>query len=168
MLGARSPYCQAADEPRKFFRLRSLTADDLADLVIIEIKSEGPSKPQPSGQTLVPLEVVICNQGHRSAQAFQIIAEARFLFPSVQEFVPFLLQGQEGGQPFTTGFLEPGENTRITGFLQFDTSAQGQRIEVTVEADSCVGDSSLPDWCRVPELDEGNNRSTIEFIFPRD
>lgn len=73
---------------------------------------------------------------------------------------PFTVSGQaDNWYPYSTAALGIGHEVAFTGIVSLPITLQGQTITLSVLADSCNGDQSMPAYCRVTEGDENNNES---------
>jgi hypothetical protein len=150
--------------------LSGFGAVDLPDLLIRDLRLNGDPVLGPNGEILVPVLVVVANEGDVAAVPFKVAAEytsasLRVSGPFLAFFQPEETESVVGGDgfAFTTDELSwiPGENEiPITGMVVFSESRQGDEVEIFAVADSCAGEEFVPDECRVSEFDENNNRSS--------
>lgn len=130
----------------------------LPDLVVSYFDHDGPARSDAEG-VLVPAVLEIANRGGAPAEPFkvaiQVEARGRAAAP-----VPFRVSGQEDAWFPFAGPLPPGETLQLRGEILVPPEwydAEGARL--VAEADSTVGDEFVPEYGRVQESDEGNNRS---------
>jgi hypothetical protein len=149
--------------------LSGFGAVDLPDLVVRDIQLNGVPVVGAKGEVLVPVLMVVANEGDVPAVPFKVAVEYTSAFvrlggPFLVFFQPEETESVVGGDgfAFTTEELSwiPGENELlITGMAVFSESRQGDEVEIFAVADSCAGEEFVPDECRVAEFDEENNRS---------
>jgi hypothetical protein len=155
--------------------LSGFGAVDLPDLVVRDLRLNGDPVLGPEGEILVPVLMVVANEGDVPAVPFKVAVE----FTSARLGGPFLAFFQpeeterisgEDGYAFTTEELSwiPGENeTLITGMVVFSESRQGDEVDIFAVADSCAGEEFVPEECRVAEFDEDNNESSrVKVTLP--
>jgi len=125
----------------------------------------------------IPYSVRVYNKGGSPAGIFKVAVRYKFmLLPTVLDdkvtaegVVPFTVPGQHSAKfPFTSGPLAAGSDVTFTGNLSFptfydksfDEETPDARIIFEAYADSTAGDgTSVPDYGRVVESDENNNKS---------
>jgi hypothetical protein len=69
---------------------------------------------------------------------------------------------------FTTADLSAAEGENevvIAGTVVLSRALQGTEVELFAKADSCAEEETLPEECRVPELNEMNNES-VRLVIP--
>jgi hypothetical protein len=138
------------------------------DLVVTSIVRRGAPRVETSGTAevvKVPLRVVVTNRG---------TVPATPLFKTSADFVrqgggsyavAFTVRGSRDiWCPWTTRPLAAGESVTFQGDLGFGPSDRHSTVVVSVVADSCMGDEFTPDYCRVQEGNETNNRSSSVSI----
>jgi len=158
--GATSPHCEPTDaKGHKFYRLRPIGEKDLADIVVTSAVSEGDVIRDAAGRFRIPFEVTIANRGYQAADSFKLAVTYPSPRGGVAAVAGFQVPGQGRNYPFTPGVLDAGAEITFTGFLLFPEALKGEKVEVTVEADSCFAEEFQPAECRVPEIDEKNNFS---------
>jgi len=126
----------------------------------------------------IPYSVRVYNKGGSPAGIFKVAVMYKFmLLPTVladkvtarEGVVPFTVPGQHSAKfPFTSGPLNAGSDVTFTGNLSFpifydksfDEETPDARLIFEAYADSTEGDgNSVPDYGRVLESDENNNKS---------
>ena len=133
------------------------SSPDLPDLVVITFKGSGPVE-YVSGRYEVPVRAIIRNQGGLKADIFKIATE--YTGSSGTFVAPFTVEGQTSvWYPYTSAPLVPGGDVTFVGKVILPDSLAGQAFSLNAIADSCSGDEFMPDYCRVPESNEGNNVS---------
>jgi len=111
----------------------------------------------------VPIYVIVQNQGESAADIFKL--SAQYIDVNGKFTAPFSVSGQANAwYPYTSAPLAAGEQVEFRGFIWLPETLQGQTISLSVLADSCSGDESLPSDCRVLESNEGNNESQLITI----
>ncbi|MGH7525483.1 MAG: hypothetical protein ACREMX_02140 [Gemmatimonadales bacterium] len=141
-----------------------VTLGQVPELVPVSLDSTGPH--QFSQDTVVvPVRVVIRNDGNVAAAIFKVAAE--YTDQTGNTFVtPFRVSIQaDQFYLFTEGPLEPAGELTLEGIVMFRGVSGGQRVQLRVEVDSCSGDELFPAFCRVDEFDEFNNRSEEIPVF---
>lgn len=147
--------------------LSGFGAIDLPDIVVRDLRLNGDPVFGPKGEVLIPVAMVVANQGDVPAVPFKVavhFTSARLRGFFLTFFEPEetdQIAGQDGFA-FTTGELSwiPGENEiPITGTAVFSEDRQGDVVEIFAVADSCAGEEFVPEECRVVEFDEENNVS---------
>lgn len=130
-----------------------------ADLVVRVLQVTGPVQVVSEQQIIVvPVYVVIVNQGEATADIFKL--SAHYAGPGGKFVAQFLaFDASSGLYPFTEAPLPAGQQITISGEILLPEALQGQTIAISVLADSCSGDKLMPDYCRVAEGNEGNNES---------
>jgi hypothetical protein len=139
---------------------------DKPDLVVMTLETTGPSAVNAENSVEIPIRVVVRNQGPASADVFKIATEytgSRGTF-----VVGFTVPGQNDiWYPRTSGLLASGSDVTFSGKVTFHPSVHGVTVSLNAIADSCSGDEFMPDYCRVEESNEGNNKSTsISLSLP--
>jgi LysM repeat protein len=115
----------------------------------------------------VPVRVVVKNEGDAAAAVFKVALRytggnispgstfvAAFLADPTDDVEP-----GSGFYPFTRRELLPDAEVVFEGLAIFNLREGGATVSLMAVADSCDGDESLPDYCRVEESDERNNES---------
>jgi hypothetical protein len=145
--------------------LSGFGAIDLPDLVVRDLRVNGDPVIGSKGEVLVPVVMVVANEGDVAAVPFKVAAHftsARGTFLAFFDPDDSDQVAGSGAYAFTTGELSwvPGENEiTITGTAVFSEDRQGEQVEIFAVADSCAGEEIVPDTCRVAEFDEANNES---------
>lgn len=137
------------------------------DLVVATLEASGPASVNTQGDVEVPVRVIIKNQGNAAADIFKTAIE--YTGPKGICIVPFNVQGQKNPwYPYTNASLPSGGEAVFSGKVILNPSkASGIVIALKAIADSCSGDDSMPDYCRVKESSERNNGSKpIPIIMP--
>jgi hypothetical protein len=138
-----------------------------ADLIVTRLEVTG--TPVVVGDRIeVPFLVEVRNQGVAPAAIFKVAVE--YARPGADFLsVAFAVPGdRDTTYPFSRVPLTTGRSTVFAGRLRLPISERGARLSVRAFADSCWGDEFLPEYCRVRESDERNNRSrTISLSLPR-
>jgi hypothetical protein len=151
-----------APSSRRFYRINQgpFSAGDAApDLIIGEIVATSPPRVIAGGRVEWPVRVVVRNQGNDSSSLFKIAVGLTVPPASGYESVPFTVPGQTDTVfPWTT--LSAGAESALNGKVTFDSRFRGKSISLFATADSCLGDGSMPAWCRVRESYEFNNDSS--------
>ncbi|OKH29771.1 hypothetical protein NIES2119_31995 [[Phormidium ambiguum] IAM M-71] len=138
----------------------------LPDLVVTSLESRGAAFER-DGKVILPIEVAVKNEGNASADPFKISLEYTKTGNSTPFVVAFTANDNSnvnpdtGWYPFTRNPLAAGSEVTFTGELIFgDRSLLGQPISLNAIADSTSGDEFIPEYGRVWESNENNNRST--------
>lgn len=145
------------------------------DLVVPRFTVRGEPFIDPEGFAVVPVLVVVQNQGEGVAGPFKVATE--FVGGPLNPERPFLVaftadpselvDGSDGFFPFTVGDLGAGRSVTIAGRLLFRGDTGPATVRVTAIADSCASEEFAEPFCRVEESDEFNNRSAaIEVALP--
>ncbi len=131
------------------------------------------------GSIVVPVIVVVRNEGDADAAPFSIRGE--LLDPQVDQtqILPtgltpdpdFGVEPDGFGGVRTTAPMPPGSAMKFTGRLTIGPERSGRTIQLSVEADSCLGLEIFDDFtvahCAIEESDEKNNRSNvIDVLMP--
>lgn len=141
------------------------------DLVVTTITRTGPVTVNRQGQAQVPIRVVVKNRGLSSAGIFKVSAEhtiASGIYAGTYFWVAFTVPGQsDAGSPWTSTTLAGGATVTFNGRLIFPnlSSLHNRTVTIRAKADSCVGDEFMPTYCRVNEVNEGNNLSTAISVY---
>lgn len=136
------------------------------DLVVTQLEATGSASVNAENSVEVPIRVIIRNQGDAAAEVFKTSTE--YSSPEGTFAVAFTVPGQSHiWHPYTAGTLAPGADVAFDGKVTFHPSLHGVTVSLVAIADSCMGDEFMPDYCRVEESNEGNNRSsTISLSLP--
>jgi hypothetical protein len=128
------------------------------DLIITSLEVTGSPIQDNEGGFQVPILVIIQNQGERTSEIFKVAIEAT---QSQGTFVvPFTVKGQSSiWYPFTSAPLAGGSRVLFEGSVTLNSSPSGEVVTLTAIADSCSGEEFMPDYCRIDESNEQNNRS---------
>ncbi|MEC4684469.1 MAG: CARDB domain-containing protein [Nitrospirota bacterium] len=136
------------------------------DLVVTTLEVTGPSVINAENSVEVPIRVVIRNQGNASADTFKTAID--YTEPKGTFVVAFTVPGQTDiWYPKTSSPLASGGEVTFSGKVTFHPSLHGVTVSLNAIADSCSGDEFMPDYCRVNESNEENNKSTsISLTLP--
>lgn len=137
------------------------------DLVVVSLEANGPVGMNENGQAEAPILVIVRNQGQMPAAVFKVAAEYSdgVISPGSTFVVPFTAQPTAdvdpagGYYPFTRQALPPAGEVTFTGQVSFNPAERDVTVSLRVIADSCSGEESTPDYCRVAESNETNNLS---------
>jgi hypothetical protein len=137
------------------------------DLVVVSLEASGPVVVNDNGQAEAPILVIVRNQGQTPAAVFKVAAEysGGVISPGSTFVVPFTAQPTadvdpaSGFYPFTRQPLPPAGEVTFIGQVTFNPTERGVTVSLRVIADSCSGEESTPDYCRVAESNETNNIS---------
>ena len=134
--------------------------------LVAEFEVVGEPKATLSESITLPIRVVVINQGGEPAGRFKVAAE--YAGPDGEFVTAFTVPGQtDKWYPHTDRSLAAGDTVSFEGNVIFPPSLWGRKLKLWVTADSCSGDEFMPDYCRVEESDEANNRSAaIELAMP--
>jgi hypothetical protein len=136
--------------------------------VVTTLKTTGPAAVKANGEVVVPIRVIVLNQGDVAADIFKVSTEYS-QYKGVSFVVPFTVPGQGMWYPFTSALLAGGSEVIFAGQVTFLPQLQGKTVYLKARADSCRGDEFMPKYCRVQESDEGNNTSAaITLSLPSD
>lgn len=138
---------------------RNIGFVQLPDLRITGIETDMPSINQLYTEATIPLKITIKNSGAKTDQTFKISIEV--LDSNGRLVKPYTIQVQQDKfYPWKNG-MNRGEVFTLNGKLIIgssqDAPLSGKRIIIVVRADSCMGDESMPGYCRVKEANESNN-----------
>jgi hypothetical protein len=119
----------------------------------------------------VPVAIRIVNQGDIAAGPFKV--SVHVTVGTDQFSARFLALDTETVDPsypyvFTTADLSAAEGENevvIAGTVVLSRALQGTEVELFAKADSCAEEETLPEECRVPELNEMNNES-VRLVIP--
>ncbi len=125
----------------------------LPDLVVTMFDALGPAGLR-GDHVEVPVSVGVKNQGNAPAGIFKVSVE--YTRPGGG---PYGVAFGSGWYRFTTGPLAPGAVAYSKDYVIFPPAVRGVSVTLHAVADSCAGDEFKPDYCRVREGNEGNNRS---------
>ncbi|MEN8182477.1 MAG: CARDB domain-containing protein [Myxococcota bacterium] len=136
------------------------------DLVVTTIESDGTPIVNADNSAEVPIQVVVRNQGSAAADVFKTAVD--YTGSQGTFVVAFTVPGQTDiWYPHTSGSLAAGAEESFAGILTFHPSVHGETLGLHAVADSCSGDEFMPDYCRVQESDEANNRSdSLTVVVP--
>jgi hypothetical protein len=138
--------------------LRGVGIAQQPDLVITGFEVTGPARLNQNSEVLLPVAVVIQNQGSAQAERFKVSIE--YSDPKGTFGAPFTVPKQTDlFYPSTDGPLAAGGTVSFSGFVTLPARNQGQTISLAALVDSCSGDEFMPRFCRVEESSEENNRS---------
>jgi hypothetical protein len=139
------------------------------DLVVTFFTPEGTPKVA-GGHIELRMALGVKNQGNATAGIFKVAVECtvtqdpsrrRGAFPSGPFPVPFSGDGPiVEWYAYTSGPLVPRGNWYFKRKVIFPVGVRGVSVTLRAITDSCVGDELMPEYCRVKESNEGNNRST--------
>lgn len=147
--------------------LNGVGVTDRPDLILEDLVVGDPM--QVDGGVEIPLAFAVRNDGDVSAGIFRVTVGPTqssldlvgpsffFVFDASDEFTPDGLTTQE---------LGPDDTVTFTGLLEFADRLQGKTVPISVIADRCFDDASLPRDCRVSETNEDNNRLDIQVFVP--
>jgi hypothetical protein len=147
--------------------LKSLFKPDLliTNFSVFTLRS-GPSRSDKG----LPVRISIKNSGTHSSTSFRVSFIA--LYPGQKSPVPVSFS-TPGLSPEDSGLikgLQAGGEISLLGFLKIEptneTKKLRKKVVITAFADSCQGDSDMPQHCRVQEKDEKNNQMSIEILQP--
>lgn len=131
----------------------------LPDLVVTTLTLTGSPTKNSEGKIEVPIRVVIKNQGTAEAGIFKVSTE--YTVPDGTYAVDFTVPGQSSiSYPHTSAPLAAGREISFSGKVTFPASLLGKTVSLMAIADSCSSDEFMPDYCRVKEANEDNNKST--------
>jgi hypothetical protein len=137
-------------------------------LVVTTFQTTGPGTIVAKGQVELPIRVVIKNQGGVPADIFKVSAEYKGAKGGMF-LAPFTVPGQGFWYPYTNAPLAVGRQVTFEGKVTFSSALQGEIVALWAIADSCAGEESVPDYCRVQESNEDNNESaSISVSLPYD
>jgi hypothetical protein len=129
------------------------------DLVVTTLETTGTPTVNLEGSAVVPIRVVVENQGDAAADIFKV--STAYTGTTGTYGVAFTVSGQSNmWYPYTSDPLAAGDDVTFAGNLTFVSSVHGVTVNITATADSCSGDEFMPDYCRVEESNEDNNEST--------
>jgi hypothetical protein len=139
---------------------------DGPDLVVTDIEALGAPTINADNSVEQDIRVVVRNQGTASADIFKVSTE--YTSASGTFAVAFTVPGENDiWYPYTDASLGVDEEVTFEGTLTFNPSVHGVTVSVVAIADSCSGDEFMPDYCRVSERNEANNRSSsISIALP--
>lgn len=133
--------------------------DGQPDLVVTTMETTGNPTVNLEGSAVVPIRVVIENQGDAAADIFKV--STAYNGTGGPYAVAFTVAGQSSmWYPYTSEPLAAGDDVTFSGNLTFISSVHGVTVSITAMADSCSGDEFMPDYCRVEESNEDNNESS--------
>ena len=136
------------------------------DLTVKSFEQSGPSTINSENSIELPVKVVVENMGKGKAGIFKLsttYTESSGTYP-VQFYVPNM---SDKWYPHTFAPLYTKESIIFEGVLIFYPSMQGITISVNAMADSCLDKDNTPEYCRIKESDENNNRSSsLSVVLP--
>jgi hypothetical protein len=133
----------------------------------------GPPMFQDDGSIALPVIVIVRNDGDADASLFAI--RARYIDTQIDpsQVLPAALVPDAGfdvtqdgtGAVGTNVPISPGSTLRFSGKMVFAADLTGRTLDLTVEADSCLGQEIFDPFvlahCAVEEVDETNNISNL-------
>lgn len=137
------------------------------DLVVSIIEVTGSSSVDSAGNAVVPIRVVVKNQGNAEAGIFKVSTEYTDVGNTLA--VAFDVPGHPPVTWYqsTTVPLDGGSEREFTGNVIFNPALHNITVSLRAIADSCAGDENTPAYCRVDESDETNNKSAdISISLP--
>lgn len=136
----------------------SLTGEDKPDLVVTAFTQRGPAVVNRQNRAVIPVHVVVRNQGDADAKVFKV--STSYKGQRDMHVVAFTVPGQgHPWYPYTWDALEAGAELVLEGVVTFDPALHDTTVLLFAIADSCSGEESMPDYCRVEESNEDNNQS---------
>lgn len=134
------------------------------DLVVPTLQATGPATINAEGRVILPIRVVVGNQGDAAAGRFKVAAE--YTRSAGTFAVAFTVPGHDIWYPYVSSLAAAGAR-ELRGSLTFHPAARGETVLLRVIADSCSGDEFMPTYCRVDESNESNNASrTVSVSLP--
>ena len=134
------------------------------DLVVSTFKTIGSPTINSENNVVLPVQVIIKNQGDSDASSFKVATE--YTGKSGTYVVAFTVKGQNNiWYPYTSISLKPEETVTFDGIVTFHSSIHKETITLWAVADSCSGDEFMPNYCRVDESNETNNYAPSISIF---
>ena len=134
------------------------------DLVVSTFKTTGSATINAENSVVLPVQVIIKNQGDSDASLFKVATG--YTGKSGSYVIAFTVKGQDNlWYPYTSTSLKPEETVTFNGIVTFHSSIHNEAITLWAVADSCSGDEFKPNYCRVDESDEENNYSPSISIF---
>lgn len=128
------------------------------DLVVVAFEVTGPVTINGQNQVVVPVHVAVKNQGGYETGVFKVAT--MYTGEDGPENVAFTVSGQTDSRyPFTSKPLESRAEVVFNGDVVFDDFSDGMQVPLYAVADSCSGDTNMPQFCRVDESNEKNNES---------
>lgn len=129
------------------------------DLIVTTLEKTGVATINAQNSVEVPIRVVVKNKGDADAKIFK--TATHYTGSAGKYVVAFTVPGQSNSwYPYSNSPLEPGSEVTHNGKVTFHPSVHGETVSLTATADSCSGDESMPEHCRVKESDEANNESS--------
>ncbi len=144
-----------------------MSADRKPDLVVTAFEVTGEPVIDIENRAMVPVHVVVKNQGNADAVVFKVSAGyAGSRDTHVAAFtVP---KRSHPWYPYTWDSLEAGAELVLDGVVTFDPSLHDATVSLFAIADSCSGEDFMPAYCRVEESNEANNESKpVSVTLPR-
>ncbi len=140
-----------------------------ADLVPT-VRVTGVALLRADGAYLVPVRVSVRNSGTEIAGRFKMSVEFNHLSFGGTRVTAFGAASSSDGSFTRDGFyvwtsraLFPGRSLTFNGSVLIPSSVpRRSQITLRVVADSCSGEEFMPALCRVPELREDNNRTSLQ------
>ena len=130
----------------------------LPDLVVSSFQVNGEAAIDEDGNTVVPVLLVVANQGGSPAATFKIAVLVE-TGDGARTPVAFQVPGQESTWFPFAGPLPPAGQLELQGNVLVPGSVDVESAMLVAEVDSRVGDEFVPDYGRVQESNEDNNRS---------
>ena len=128
------------------------------DLVITAFKQRGPAIVNRENRSVVPVHVVVKNQGNADAKVFKVSTSYKGARDT--HVVAFTVPKQEHPwYPYTWDALEAGAEMVLEGIVTFDPTLHDTTVQLFAIADSCSGEEFMPAYCRIEESNEANNKS---------
>lgn len=132
--------------------------DERPDLVVTTFEVTRPAFINPENSVVVPIQLIIKNQGNAAADIFKVSTE--YTGSSGTFVVPFVVGNTTDiWYPYTNASLNSNSTVTFTGSVIFPPSKHGETVTLIAIADSCSGDEFMPDYCRVEESNEDNNKA---------
>ena len=133
------------------------------DLVVTAFHQRGPAVVNHENRAVVPVHVVVRNQGNADAKVFKV--STRYKDARNTHVVAFTVPRQgHPWYPYTWDALEAGAELVLEGVVTFDSALHDTTVLLFAIADSCDGEEFMPVYCRVEESDETNNQSTLVAV----
>ena len=128
------------------------------DLVVVAFEIKGPFTFDAEDRAVVPVQVVLKNQGAVAAGIFK--TAIMYTDNGVKHVVSFTVpEESQPRYPYSREPLQPGEEMVFNGAVVFEPSQQGMMVSLHAVADSCDEEEHLPAYCRIEESNENNNES---------
>jgi hypothetical protein len=118
-----------------------------------------------NGSVELPVTVQVKNQGYGQFGKFKVSVEFKRVGFNDSFVVAFDVPGQNNDwYPMVIDPIGHEQSATFAGRLTFDPAVRGERIVLRAIADSCAGDNGMPDFCRIRESDERNNKSAPVWV----